>query len=116
MSRLEPMIESKKMDIIYNQGESNEFHAIKSVDLEIYPGEFVALFGASGSGKSTLLYNFLGVLPYQAGTLKVAGKDPYELPPMDMVHFLRETDYSLEGSDDKFLSISRRAKLGVNIN
>lgn len=91
MARLEPMIEAKDMDIIYNPGASNEFYAIKKVNIEVYPGEFVGLFGASGSGKSTLLYNFLGVLPYQSGSLRVAGVDPYQLPVIEKVEFLRKT-------------------------
>lgn len=91
MARMEPIIEAKDMDIIYNPGQVNEYHAIKKVNIEVYPGEFIGLFGHSGSGKSTLLYNFLGVLPYQKGKLRVAGVDPYELPVMDKVHFLRET-------------------------
>lgn len=50
-------------------------HALKSVSLELYPGEFVALQGPSGGGKSTLL-NLLGFLEEPtAGTLSFCGRD-----------------------------------------
>lgn len=45
---------------VYRVGE-NEIHALREIDLELQPGEFVVLLGASGSGKSTLL-NILGGL------------------------------------------------------
>ena len=38
-----------------------EIPALQSVDLDLYPREFMVLLGASGSGKSTLL-NILGGL------------------------------------------------------
>jgi putative ABC transport system ATP-binding protein len=45
---------------IYTMGEL-EVHALRSIDLDLYKGEFVVLLGASGSGKSTLL-NIIGGL------------------------------------------------------
>jgi zinc/manganese transport system ATP-binding protein len=45
----------------------------RDVDLEVAPGEFVAVLGPNGAGKSTLLKTVLGLLPLSAGTLHVLG-------------------------------------------
>ncbi|EMP55722.1 ABC transporter ATP-binding protein [Marinobacter santoriniensis NKSG1] len=45
---------------VYHQGDV-EVHALRGVDLDLFPGELVVMLGASGSGKSTLL-NILGGL------------------------------------------------------
>jgi len=46
----------------------------RSVDLEVAPGEFVAILGPNGAGKSTLLKAILGVLPLSEGAISVFGK------------------------------------------
>jgi len=48
--------------------------ALRDVDLQIDPGESVALIGANGSGKSTLLKILNGVMDPYAGTLDVRGR------------------------------------------
>ncbi|WP_211269628.1 ABC transporter ATP-binding protein [Paenibacillus glacialis] len=44
----------------YSTG-SEQFHAIKNLDLEVYEGDFTVIMGNSGSGKSTLLYLLSGL-------------------------------------------------------
>ncbi|MDE1982347.1 MAG: ABC transporter ATP-binding protein, partial [Betaproteobacteria bacterium] len=55
-----PVFVTRGLSKTYQMGEV-AVHALRGVDLELYPGEFVVLLGASGSGKSTLL-NILGGL------------------------------------------------------
>ncbi len=57
---VQPVFSMRGVSKVYHMGEI-EVHALRSVDLDLYEGEFVVLLGASGSGKSTLL-NILGGL------------------------------------------------------
>ena len=54
-----PLIVLRDVSKVYAAGQT--VHALRSVNLEIAAGEFVAIMGASGSGKSTLM-NILGCL------------------------------------------------------
>jgi zinc/manganese transport system ATP-binding protein len=48
----------------------------EGLDLDIAPGEFVAVLGPNGSGKTTLVKVLLGLLPLSAGEVRVAGREP----------------------------------------
>lgn len=43
------------------------------LDLDVQPGEFIAVLGPSGSGKTTLLHTILGMQELSAGRIRVAG-------------------------------------------
>lgn len=49
------------------------FPALKAVDLDVAPGESVAVMGPNGSGKSTLLKVIAGIFAPSAGQIKVTG-------------------------------------------
>ena len=57
---MRPVIEVTGLRKTYGSGDT-AVHALRGVDLQVMPGEYVAIMGASGSGKSTLL-NMLGCL------------------------------------------------------
>lgn len=57
--------------------------AVRSVSLEVRPGEVVGLVGPNGSGKTTLVRVASRALRPSAGRVLVAGRDPYAMPGRD---------------------------------
>jgi len=57
---------------------------LTGVDLDLLPGETVALLGASGSGKSTLMRSLTGFAPITAGSVRVAGQEVATMRPREL--------------------------------
>lgn len=62
------MLQAKALSVRYGQTQ-----ALAGVDMEIGPGECVAVMGASGSGKSTLLHLLAGILRPDEGEIWLDG-------------------------------------------
>src|SRR5450755_4122620 len=54
--------------------EDREVLAVNDVSLAVEDGEFLAIVGPSGCGKTSLLNIVAGLLPYEEGTVSIAGK------------------------------------------
>ncbi|AJS57259.1 ABC transporter ATP-binding protein [Paenibacillus sp. IHBB 10380] len=54
------IIQATNLCKTYSTG-TEQFHAIRNLDLEVYEGDFTVIMGNSGSGKSTLLYLLSGL-------------------------------------------------------
>ncbi|TDT75007.1 lipoprotein-releasing system ATP-binding protein [Litoreibacter halocynthiae] len=78
---------------VYNKGKPNEIAVLRGVQLEVAPGEVVAMVAPSGAGKSTLLH-IAGLLDTpDSGRVVIAGDD-------------------LSGKSDRARTAARRSKIG----
>ena len=67
-----PLVTVRDLRVSY---EKSAKPVLDGVDLDLFPGETVALLGASGSGKSTLMKSLTGFAPISGGSVRVAGHD-----------------------------------------
>jgi ATP-binding cassette subfamily C protein len=56
--------------------KTSQVEVLKKLNLQIKPGEFVAIAGESGSGKSTLVDLLLGLLEPTSGKIEISGVNP----------------------------------------
>ena len=75
-------------------GDGEPVHALRGIDLEVQPGELVAIMGASGSGKSSLLHILAGLDRPTSGEVWIGG---------DRIDRLSETA----------LAVLRRQRIGI---
>ena len=85
------MLELANIRKAFNQGQHNEYWALKGIDLEIPPARVNVLKGPSGSGKTTLL-TILGCLARPTeGRVRLKGEDISGLPERFLTEIRRST-------------------------
>ena len=67
-----PLVRIEKVTKTFRRG-SEEISVLAGLDLEVAPGEFLALMGPSGSGKSTLLNLIGGLDRPTSGSVQIGG-------------------------------------------
>ncbi|MFE5536993.1 ABC transporter ATP-binding protein [Streptomyces sp. NPDC056492] len=70
----QPVLRLERLVRTHGSG-ATEVHALRGIDLSVYPGELVAVMGPSGSGKSTLLTLAGGLDTPTSGHVVVEGTD-----------------------------------------
>jgi ABC-type lipoprotein export system ATPase subunit len=84
------MIDLRGLTKIY-QTPVGPFPALRGIDLQVAPGEFIAVVGKSGSGKSTLINMFTGIDHPTDGEIIVAGRRVRELNEGQMAEWRGRT-------------------------
>ena len=69
---------------------NNRLEVLKGINMEMKPGELVALMGPSGCGKSTLLNIIGGLLPADDGEINLEGRSYGLKGPASVVDVRRE--------------------------
>lgn len=94
----DPVISVQNVDFNYRP----EVPLLKSINFEVFKGEFVAIVGANGSGKSTLVNNFTGLLTPTKGRIVINDHDTQKTKindlNQDIGYVFQNPDHQLFGS------------------
>jgi oligopeptide/dipeptide ABC transporter ATP-binding protein len=60
--RFTPILDLEKLNVYFKTEQNRRLHAIRDLDLDVYPGEIMGLVGESGSGKSVTCLSVMGLL------------------------------------------------------
>lgn len=82
----EMAVEAHRLEKTYIGGDGGLLHVLKGVDLQVAPGETVAIIGASGAGKSTLLHLLGGLDQPSRGDVLVGGVDLGKLSEQQLAY------------------------------
>ena len=99
-------------DVTFAYGDAP---AVEGIDLEVAPGEFVALVGPNGPGKSTLLRLLLGLLRPDHGTIACLGARPPHVPEPWRIGYVpqrRVLDLDIPATVEEVVRSGRTARRG----
>ena len=88
--------------------------ALQGLDFDVPPGTALGIVGPNGSGKSTLLKTVAGLLKPSAGTVRVDGRPPRELPPgtIGYVPQIEDVDWQFPVSVRDVVAMGSYPRLG----
>ncbi len=101
---LQPIIKVRKLSHIFN----NDIIALNNVDLDIYPGEFLAIIGKNGSGKTTLAKHLNGLLRPSSGVVFIKGRNISDMPLHEIA---KEVGFIFQNPDNQIFESTVRKEI-----
>ena len=104
----QPVISVKKLTHRYG-----EVLALDGIDLEIYPGELIAILGENGSGKTTLVKHFNGLLRPYTGNVITKGLETSKTQINELV---KHTGLVFQNPDNMLFEDTVEAEVAFGLN
>ncbi len=101
-----PAIQVRQASFSYATGAA----VLRSVDLTLMPGEFMALIGPNGSGKTTLAKLLVGLLRPESGQISIDGQALEQLPVSERA---RLVGFVFQNPDHQLFSATVGQELGL---
>jgi NitT/TauT family transport system ATP-binding protein len=73
----EAVIHLDRVCKVFGAGTDGSYRAVEDLDLEVRPGQMLAILGKTGCGKSTIFNMIAGLTEPTSGTVRVDGRDPF---------------------------------------
>lgn len=102
---VEKIAEIKEVEFSYKMITREKKKILKSVTLDVYEGDRIALVGNNGAGKSTLMQLMTGLQKPEKGSVKVKNLNTEDFPPE---HFADKVTYIYQNPEEMFIEDSIR--------
>lgn len=91
---MENVIEIRNLSKVYRDfWGRKKVQAVKSLSLDVKPGEVFGLLGPNGSGKTTTIKMLLGLLFPTSGSISILGKKASDVSKNERIGYLPEESY-----------------------
>jgi NitT/TauT family transport system ATP-binding protein len=73
----EAVIHLDRVSKVFGAGTDGSYRAVDDLNLDVRPGQMLAILGKTGCGKSTIFNMIAGLTEPTSGTVRVTGRDPF---------------------------------------
>lgn len=104
----EPLVKFARVDLSYRTIQRTSHHVLNNIELELYPGESVALVGNNGAGKSSLLKLIAGIVKPTSGDIRIRGVAAGQQSPESLSG---QVSYVFQNPEEMFIEDTVRKEI-----